>query len=169
MPLTNASLTLDPVRVHFRNAVADGADVIKIFACKSIRDGGGQTLSDDQINAAGTESEGAGQTGLGARARRLATTKPASGIPWRCHLQDVAPPQGPPRGNARRAGFARSTHPTRPVSHKIPIQNAPVHSGERHQVGRRDMLVDLVHGSVDEAEFHHRAVILNEAGIRGPA
>jgi imidazolonepropionase-like amidohydrolase len=60
-PLTDASLTLDQVRAHVRKAVADGADVIKIFASKSIREGGGQTLSDDQINAACGEAKALGK------------------------------------------------------------------------------------------------------------
>src|SRR5262249_4094831 len=60
-PLNDTSLTLDQVRAHVRTAVADGADVIKIFASKSIRDGGGQTLSDDQINAACGEAKALGK------------------------------------------------------------------------------------------------------------
>jgi imidazolonepropionase-like amidohydrolase len=60
-PLTDVSLTLDQVRDHVRKAVADGADVIKIFASKSIRDGGGQTLSDAQINAACGEAKALGK------------------------------------------------------------------------------------------------------------
>jgi len=60
-PLTDTSLTLDQVRAHIRKAVADGADVIKIFASKSIRDGGGQTLSDEQINAACGEAKALGR------------------------------------------------------------------------------------------------------------
>jgi imidazolonepropionase-like amidohydrolase len=60
-PLTDAGLTLDQVRSHIRKAAADGADVIKIFASKSIRDGGGQTLSDDQISAACGEAKALGK------------------------------------------------------------------------------------------------------------
>jgi imidazolonepropionase-like amidohydrolase len=60
-PLNDTSLTLDQVRAHVRKAVADGADVIKIFASKSIREGGGQTLSDDQINAACGEAKALGK------------------------------------------------------------------------------------------------------------
>ncbi len=60
-PLTDTSLTLDQVRAHVRKAAADGADVIKIFASKSIREGGGQTLSDDQINAACSEAKALGK------------------------------------------------------------------------------------------------------------
>ena len=61
MPLTDTGLTVDQVRAHVRKAVADGADVIKIFASKSIREGGGQTLSDDQINAACGEAKALGK------------------------------------------------------------------------------------------------------------
>lgn len=60
-PLTDTSLTLDQVRAHIRKAVADGADVIKIFASKSIREGGGQTLSDAQVEAACSEAKAQGK------------------------------------------------------------------------------------------------------------
>lgn len=60
-PLTDTRLSLDEVRAHVRKAVADGADVVKIFASKSIREGGGQTLSDDQINAACGEAKTLGK------------------------------------------------------------------------------------------------------------
>jgi imidazolonepropionase-like amidohydrolase len=60
-PLTDTSLTLEQVRAHVRKAVANGADVIKIFASKSIRDGGGQTLSDEQILAACGEAKTLGR------------------------------------------------------------------------------------------------------------
>jgi imidazolonepropionase-like amidohydrolase len=48
-PLQETSLTPDQIRQFVRQRVADGADVIKIFASKSIREGGGQTLTDEQI------------------------------------------------------------------------------------------------------------------------
>ena len=64
-------MTPEQVREWVRKAVAQGADVIKIFASKSIREGGGQTMSDAQIEAACTEAKGRGQAHLGARARRL--------------------------------------------------------------------------------------------------
>lgn len=56
-PLTDTGLTLDEVRAHLRRNVADGADVLKIFASKSIREGGGQTLSNEQIEAACSEAK----------------------------------------------------------------------------------------------------------------
>jgi imidazolonepropionase-like amidohydrolase len=60
-PLTDAKLTTEQVRGFVRKAVADGADLIKIFASKSIREGGGQTLSDEQIQAACGEAKAQGK------------------------------------------------------------------------------------------------------------
>jgi imidazolonepropionase-like amidohydrolase len=59
--LTDTKLTPDEVRQFVRKSVADGADVIKIFASKSIREGGGQTLSDAQITAACGEARTLGK------------------------------------------------------------------------------------------------------------
>src|SRR5256885_1442185 len=60
-PVREVDMTPDQIRQHVRKAVADGADVIKIFASKSIREGGGQTLSDEQILAACTEAKAQGK------------------------------------------------------------------------------------------------------------
>jgi imidazolonepropionase-like amidohydrolase len=59
--LTDTKLTLEEVRQFVRKSIADGADVIKIFASKSIREGGGQTLSDAQISAACGEAQALGK------------------------------------------------------------------------------------------------------------
>jgi len=59
--LTDTSLTPKQIREWVRTMVARGADVIKIFASKSIRDGGGQTLSAAQIRAACEEARAAGK------------------------------------------------------------------------------------------------------------
>jgi imidazolonepropionase-like amidohydrolase len=59
--LTDASLTPEQIRQFVRKTVSDGADVIKIFATKSIREGGGQTLSDAQIFAACDEAKRQGK------------------------------------------------------------------------------------------------------------
>jgi imidazolonepropionase-like amidohydrolase len=59
--LIDTNLTTDQVREFVRKSVADGADLIKIFASKSVREGGGQTLSDAQINAACDEAKKAGK------------------------------------------------------------------------------------------------------------
>jgi imidazolonepropionase-like amidohydrolase len=50
--ISNPALTPDQIREAVRKMKADGADVIKIFASKSFRDGGGATLSKEQIEAA---------------------------------------------------------------------------------------------------------------------
>ncbi len=52
----DTSRTPEQIRAWVRETAAMGADVIKIFASKSIRDGGGQTLTDEQILAACDEA-----------------------------------------------------------------------------------------------------------------
>jgi len=59
--LTDTRMTPDQIRVWVRTMVSRGADVIKIFASKSIREGGAQTLSDAQIRAACDEAKLAGK------------------------------------------------------------------------------------------------------------
>lgn len=48
------------IRAFVRKAKADGADVIKLFATASIRDGGKQTMTDEQIRAACSEAAAVG-------------------------------------------------------------------------------------------------------------
>src|SRR5262245_50413233 len=60
-PITDVNLTPDQIRQFVRQRVADGADLIKIFASKSIREGGAQTLSDEQIRAACDEARAQGK------------------------------------------------------------------------------------------------------------
>jgi imidazolonepropionase-like amidohydrolase len=60
-PVRDPSMTVQQIREHVRKAVADSADVIKIFASKSIREGGGQTLSDEQVLAACSEAKSLGK------------------------------------------------------------------------------------------------------------
>ena len=50
-PLADPSLSPDSLRVLVRQRKAQGADLIKIFASASIRDGGQQTMSDEQLAA----------------------------------------------------------------------------------------------------------------------
>ena len=59
--LSDTSRTPEQVREWVRRQAARGADLIKIFASKSIREGGGQTLSTAQINAACDESRKLGK------------------------------------------------------------------------------------------------------------
>ena len=54
---SRAPITIDTgdaaaIRTRIRQLKSEGADVIKVFASASIRDGGGRVLSDDQLNAA---------------------------------------------------------------------------------------------------------------------
>ncbi len=58
--ITSAAWTPDVVRAHVRRMADAGADLIKIFASKSIRDGGGRTLDDAQIQAAIGEARARG-------------------------------------------------------------------------------------------------------------
>jgi imidazolonepropionase-like amidohydrolase len=60
-PVRDPGMTVQQIREHVRKAVADSADVIKIFASKSIREGGGQTLSDEQVLAACDEAKNLGK------------------------------------------------------------------------------------------------------------
>lgn len=50
----------EALREYVRKQKADGADVIKIFASKSIRDGGAQTMTDAQLAAACGEAKAQG-------------------------------------------------------------------------------------------------------------
>jgi imidazolonepropionase-like amidohydrolase len=52
--------TADSLRAQVRQRKAEGADVIKIFASASIRDGGTQTLSDEQLKAICGEAKAQG-------------------------------------------------------------------------------------------------------------
>ena len=58
--------TGDPpqIRAFIRQAIADGADFVKIFATASIRDGGAQTMTDDQIRAACDEARALGRRSI---------------------------------------------------------------------------------------------------------
>lgn len=51
----------DQIRSFVRQQVADRADAIKLFATKSIRDGGAQSMSDAQIQAACAEARAQGR------------------------------------------------------------------------------------------------------------
>ncbi len=55
--INNPALTVDEIRANIQKFAADKAVLIKIFASKSFRDGGGQTLSKEQIDAACSEAK----------------------------------------------------------------------------------------------------------------
>jgi len=56
--------TPDQIREFVRKVVSDGADFVKIFATKSIREGGAQSLTDAQIQAACSEAKALGKRTL---------------------------------------------------------------------------------------------------------
>jgi len=58
--LNERSGTPDEIRQKVRQLKADGADVIKVFASASIRDGGKQTMTDEQLKAACGEAKSIG-------------------------------------------------------------------------------------------------------------
>jgi imidazolonepropionase-like amidohydrolase len=58
--LNEGSGTAEEIRQKVRQLKADGADVIKIFASASIRDGGKQTMTDAQLQAACGEAKAIG-------------------------------------------------------------------------------------------------------------
>ena len=58
--ISNPKLTPDEIRAEIRKKKAEGADLIKIFASASIRDGGVPTLSQEQVDAACGESRAQG-------------------------------------------------------------------------------------------------------------
>src|SRR5262245_7284569 len=58
--MTDARLTPQQLREYVRRKKAEGADLIKIFASASIRDGGGATLSQEQLDAACGEARAQG-------------------------------------------------------------------------------------------------------------
>lgn len=58
--IANARWTVEQIRDEIRKKKADGADLIKIFASASIRDGGVPTLSQEQLDAACGEARAQG-------------------------------------------------------------------------------------------------------------
>ena len=58
--VSNPKLSVDEIRATIQKLKADGADLIKIFASASIRDGGTPTLSQEQVDAACGEARAQG-------------------------------------------------------------------------------------------------------------
>ncbi len=59
-PIDEETGSPEAIRAAVRKLAADGADVVKVFASKSIRDGGGPTLSQEQLDAACGEARAHG-------------------------------------------------------------------------------------------------------------
>ena len=58
--INNPAWTPEQIRDAVKKMKADGSDLVKIFASKSFRDGGGATLNNDQIVAACSEAKAQG-------------------------------------------------------------------------------------------------------------
>src|SRR5579864_9527404 len=69
-PIDDETGSPEAIRAAVRKLAAGGADVVKVFASRSIRDGGGPTLSQEQLDAACGE----------ARARGLRSAVHAHGV-----------------------------------------------------------------------------------------
>jgi imidazolonepropionase-like amidohydrolase len=63
-PVNERTGSPEQIREFVRKVVADGADLVKIFATNSIRDGGAQTMTDEQIQAACSEATQLGKRTL---------------------------------------------------------------------------------------------------------
>jgi len=59
-PVNENTGTPDEIRAFVRKVKADGADLVKLFASKSSREGGGQTMTDAQVAAACGEAKAVG-------------------------------------------------------------------------------------------------------------
>lgn len=59
-PIENPELTPEQIRAAVRKLKQDDADLVKIFASRSIRQGGTRTLSDEQLQAACGEAKAQG-------------------------------------------------------------------------------------------------------------
>ena len=62
--VTERTGTPDEIRAFVKKAVADGADFVKLFATASIREGGAQTMSDEQIRATCSEAHALGKRAM---------------------------------------------------------------------------------------------------------
>jgi imidazolonepropionase-like amidohydrolase len=59
-PVNENTGTPDQIRAFVRKVKADGADLVKLFASKSSREGGTQTMTDEQVAAACGEAKSVG-------------------------------------------------------------------------------------------------------------
>jgi imidazolonepropionase-like amidohydrolase len=100
--LSNAALAADSIRGWVRATAARGADVLKLFASKSIREGGGQTMSDAQIDAACSEAKSTGRRiwvhAHAASAVRAAAAAGCTGITHGSQVTDAELTQMAQRG-----------------------------------------------------------------------
>jgi imidazolonepropionase-like amidohydrolase len=63
-PVDENTGTPEQIRAFVRQVVAEGADLVKVFATKSIREGGGPTLTQAQVDAACGEAQRLGKRAI---------------------------------------------------------------------------------------------------------
>ena len=63
-PVDETTGTPDQIRKFVRQVASEGADLVKIFATKSIREGGGPTLTQAQVDAACGEAKSLGKRAI---------------------------------------------------------------------------------------------------------
>jgi imidazolonepropionase-like amidohydrolase len=63
-PVDETTGSPEKIRVFVRQVAAEGADLIKVFATKSIREGGGPTLTQAQVDAACGEAKALGKRAI---------------------------------------------------------------------------------------------------------
>ena len=68
-----------------------------------------------------------------------------------------------------RPGLSRKRARRRQLHPKYRSMMPPIDRRQRDEVGDRRAFVDLMHGLPDQAEFEHRAIILDEARVRRAA
>jgi imidazolonepropionase-like amidohydrolase len=107
--------TREQIREKVRERVAQGADVIKLFATASSRDGGAQTMSDAQIEAACSEAIALGRPA----AVHAHASGGETGRPLRMHQHRAR--------NVSLRRSARSDGPARRVSRPESLQRSELH------------------------------------------
>src|SRR5262249_41596828 len=97
-----------------------------------------------------------------AKAAGARTTSPPR---WRRATARPARRWRRPKGSI----WCRSTTEFTPSSAEIALENPPIDRGQGREVGHAGALVDLMHGGAHEPELEHRAIVLDEARVRGAA
>ena len=92
-PIMETSGGPDQLRELVRQRKREGADFIKLFASKSIREGGGQTMTDDQLKAACGEANSLGLRTLvhahSAEAAKAATLAGCTSVEHGAYVTDA--------------------------------------------------------------------------------
>jgi len=136
------------------------------------RDGGGRVAGEDHEARARSEQGFAAR--FGERDDLFARPPAIRGVRLIGQIGEIgvghALDQRAMHGQAADAGIEHADGHDASARHaEITLQHALVDIGQRGNIGDRHVLVDFVHRLADEAEFRDRAVILDEAGIRGAA